>query len=157
MCVLCTSCSMGITLTNYKRKFRLCSLATNDIMQHFSRTSHLLHRAHVVYQFQLKNLTAWFLPLSPSFQKPRHFQRTNLNPYFPKMLQSKKLRTKISSQTEFTMSQRPAAHNKENEGHCYSTSLPSFGRSNVYHNKNLSGNFLAICSRSSRRRMSSSV
>ena len=46
-----------------------------------------------------------------SLQKARHFQRTKLNLYLPKMLQSQKLTTKISSQTELTMSRRLSAHN----------------------------------------------
>ena len=51
------------------------------------------------------------ISFSSTLQKTRHFQRTNLNPYLPKMLQSKKLTTKISSQTEFTMSRRLSTHN----------------------------------------------
>ena len=50
------------------------------------------------------------ISLSSALQKTRHFQRTSLNSYLPKMLQSKKLTTKISSQTEFTMSRRLSAH-----------------------------------------------
>ena len=53
------------------------------------------------------------ISLSSTLQKrTRHFQRTSLNPYLPKMLQSKKLTTEISSQTEFTMSWRLWTHNK---------------------------------------------
>ena len=108
VCVLCTSCSMGITLTNCKRKFRRCSPATNDIMQHFFHTSHLLHTAHVVYQLQSKPYSLTSPSAFTFFPK----NAASLNPYFPKMLQSKKLTTKISSQTEFTMSRRLSAHNK---------------------------------------------
>ena len=50
--VLCTSCSIGITLTKYKCKFRFCSARTNDIIQHFSDTNQQLHTAHVAYRYQ---------------------------------------------------------------------------------------------------------
>ena len=45
--VVCTSCSIGITLTKYKCKFLFCSTRTNDIMQHFSDTNQQLHTTHV--------------------------------------------------------------------------------------------------------------
>ena len=44
--VLCTSCSIGITLTKYS------SARTNDIMQHFSDTNQQLHTTHVAYRYQ---------------------------------------------------------------------------------------------------------
>ena len=50
--VLCTSCSIGITLIKYKCKFRFCSARTNDIMQHFSDTNQQLHTTHVAYEYQ---------------------------------------------------------------------------------------------------------
>ena len=55
-----------------------------------------INKTHVAYHF------CFYLPL----QKRGIFNRTNLNLYLPKMLQSKKLTTTISSQTEFTMSRR---------------------------------------------------
>ena len=59
------------------------------------------------------------ISLSSTLQKTRHFQRTNLNRYLPKMLQSKKLTTKISSQTEFTMSRRDVSRIiTSSEPHC---------------------------------------
>ena len=110
--VLCTSCSIGITLTKYKCKFRFCSARPNDIMQHFSDTNQQTTHNSRGITIPIRTLQ----PNSPfrchpTLQKTRHFQRTNLNPYLPKMLQSRKLTTKISSQTKFTMSRRHSAHN----------------------------------------------
>ena len=62
--VLCTSCSIGITLTKYKCNFRLCSARTNDIMQHFSDTNQQLHTTHVAYRYQSE----------PSSQTPHIFR-----------------------------------------------------------------------------------
>ena len=100
-CVLCTSCCVGVTLTNTKAN---PGFVLHDQLNKARSLSHQsqINKTRVAYHF------CFYL----SLQKTRHFQRTNLNQYLPKMLQSKKLTTKISSQTEFTMSRRLSAHNK---------------------------------------------
>ena len=92
---------MGVTLTNTKANPGFV------LYDQLNKATSLSHQSQIS-----KIQVAYHFCFYPSLQKTRHFQRTNLNPYLPKMLQSKKLMTKISSQTEFTMSRRLSAHNK---------------------------------------------
>ena len=113
--VLCTSCSLGITHTNFKQTFWLCSAATNDVMRLFSPTNYQLHITHVAYQHQSKyfNLTPIFA--FTNFTKKKRgisiFRMNQSKPVFAKNAPTKKLTTNISRQTEFTMSRRLSAHN----------------------------------------------
>ena len=82
-----------------------------------SPTNNQLHLTHVAYQYQSKsfNLTPPFV--SSTLQKTRHFDISNepiSKPVFAKNAPIKKLTTKISRQTEFTMSRRLSADNKQN-------------------------------------------
>ena len=100
------TCCVGVTLTNTKANpgFVLYD-QLNKARSHSHQSQ--INKSQVAYHF------CFYL----SLQKTRHFQRTNLNSYLPKMLQSKKATTKISSQTEFTMSRRLSAHNKFRRSH----------------------------------------
>ena len=100
-CVLYTSCCVGVTLTNTKAN---SGFVLYDQLNKATSLSHQsqINKTQVAYHF------CFYL----SLKKTRHFQRTNLNLYLPKMLQSKNLTTKLSSQTEFTLSRRLSAHNK---------------------------------------------
>ena len=91
VCVLCTSCSMGITLTNYERKFCFSSPETNDIMQHFSRTNHLLHTVHVVYQLHSKPYSLTPPSTFIFFPKNAAFSTNQSKPVFPKNAPIKKI------------------------------------------------------------------
>ena len=98
-CVLCTSCCVEVTLTN------------TNINPGFVLYDQLNKVTSLSHQLQInKTQVAYHCCFYQSLQNTRHFQRTNLNTYLPKMLQSKKLTTKISSQTYFTMSQCLSAH-----------------------------------------------
>ena len=109
--VLCTSCSMESPLPNtnansdfvHQEPMTLCSISLTPINNYTQLTWHSDTNQNPSAKLPIS--------LSSTLQTKRHFQRTNLNPYLPKMLQSKKLTTKISSQTEFTMSRRLSAHN----------------------------------------------
>ena len=94
VCVLYTSCLMGIILTNYKRKFRLCPPATNDIMQHFSSTNHLLHTAHVAHQLQSKPYSLTPPSAFTFFPKNAAFSTNQSKPVFPKNAPIKKTNDK---------------------------------------------------------------
>ena len=115
MAILCTFCVLLVRLKSLLSNTN----ANSDIVQREPMTSCNISPTPINNYTQLtwhtdtnQNPTAKLpISLSSTLQKTRHFQRTNLNQYFPKMLQSKKLTTKISSQTEFTMSQRLLAHN----------------------------------------------
>ena len=113
-CTDFTSCSLGITHTNFKQTFWLCSAATNDVIRLFSPTNNQLHITHVAYQYQSKsfNLTPPFA--FTNFTKKHGisiFRMNQSKPIFAKTAPIKKLTTKISRQTEFTMSRRLSAHN----------------------------------------------
>ena len=95
-CVLCTSCCVGVTLTNTKANPGLV------LYDQLNKATSLSHQSQIN-----KTRVAYHLCFYLSLQKTWHFQQTNLNLHLPKMLQSKKPTTKISSQTEFTMSRRP--------------------------------------------------
>ena len=99
-CVLYTSCCVGVTFTNTKANPGFV------LYDQLNKTTSLSHQSQIN-----KTQVAYHVWFYLSLQKTRHFQRTNLNLYLPKMLQSKKLTTKISSQTEFTMSRRLSDHN----------------------------------------------
>ena len=90
--------------------FRFCSARTNDIMQHFSDTNQQLHTTHVAYRYHSEpySQTPHFAFIY--FTKNEAFSTNQPKPVFAKMLLSKKLTAKISSQTEFTMSRRLSAH-----------------------------------------------
>ena len=92
---------MGVTLTITKANPGFV------LYDQLNKATSLSHQSHIN-----KTQVAYHFCFYLSLQKTRHFQRTNLNLYLPKMLQSKKLTTKISRQTEFTMSRRLSAHNK---------------------------------------------
>ena len=69
----------------------------------------MFHSLHANHQTQNSGgIPFLFLP---TLQITRYFQWTNVDPYFPKMLQSQKTKDKIFNQTEFTMSRHLAAHN----------------------------------------------
>ena len=99
--VLCTSCCVGVTLTNTKANHGFV------LYDQLNKTKSHSHQSQIN-----KTQVAYNFCFHLSLQKTRHFQRTYLNPYLPKTLQSKKLTTKISSQTEFTMIRRLSAHNR---------------------------------------------
>ena len=107
--VLCTSCLLGITHTNFKQAFWLCSAATSDV---FSPTNYQLHITHVAYQYQSKYFSLILPLLSPTLQKNVAFAINQFKPLFAKNAPIKKLTTKISNQTEFTMSRSLSAHDK---------------------------------------------
>ena len=75
-----------------------------------------LHITHVAYQYQSKSFNPTPPFASPTLQRKRGisiFRMNQSKPVFAKSAPIKKLTTKISRQTEFTMSQRLSAHNKK--------------------------------------------
>ena len=107
--VLCTSCLMGIAFIEYK--------SNSIFVQQQPMTScnisptHRLHITHVAYQYQSKpySQTPHFAFIY--FTKNAAFPTNQSKPVFAKNAPIKKLTTKISKQTEFTMSRRLSAHN----------------------------------------------
>ena len=84
-------------------------------MRLFSPTNNQLHITHVAYQYQSKSLSLTPPFAFTNFTKNRGisiFRMNQSKPVFAKGAPIKKLTTKISRQTEFTMSRRLSAHNK---------------------------------------------
>ena len=115
--ILCAFCVLLVRwesplLTTSANSASVLHPAANDIMQYFSCTNHLLHTAHVVYQLQSKPYRLTTLSAFTYFPKNAALSMNKSKPVFPKKCSNQtKLKTKISSQTEFTMSRRLSAHN----------------------------------------------
>ena len=84
--VLCTACSIGITLTKYKcnpdfvqqEPMTSCNISPTIVNNYTQLTWHTDTNPNPAAKLPIS--------LSSNLQKTRHFQRTNLNPYLPKML-----------------------------------------------------------------------
>ena len=101
-CVLCTSCCVGVTLSNTRADPGFV------LYDKLNKATSLFHQSEIN-----KTQVAYHFCFYLSLQNTRHFQRTSLNLYLPKMFQSKKLTTNSPRQTEFTMSRRLLVHNRD--------------------------------------------
>ena len=99
--ILCTFCVLLVRLesplpnTNansdfvYQEPMTSCSISLTPINNYTQRTWHSDTNQNPSAKLPIS--------LSSTLQTTRHFQRTNLNPYLPKMLQSRKLTTKFQA------------------------------------------------------------